>query len=256
MTTRTIPAAWSVLERAMETDTPVECRVTHVVPSGLQVQIEDLIAFFPQSQLELGDAFALDSYLGLTLRCHVLRMQSSRMSIVVGREKLLREAKLLRQDAAIRRMQPDTVVPGTVKKLQPYGAFVDLDGIDGLIKNQHLSWAKCKHPSEHVELGQHVMVKILAINCLDRKIDLSLREARSDPWIAVGAWTPGKHLKGTVVSVVDYGYFVRLMDGVDGLLHINNMATPKPALALHSPIDVQLLSIEVDKKRISLSIAQ
>lgn len=255
MTTRPLSAAWSVLQRSLDTETAVECHVTHVVPSGLQVQIDDLIAFLPQSQLELGESFELDSYLGKTLRCHVLKMHVQRMSIVVGRNKLLQEAKRIRQDAALQRIQPDTVIQGTVKKLVPYGAFVDLDGIDGLIKNYQMSWGKCQHPSEHVQLGQLVRVKVTAINCVDRKIDLSLREARPDPWAAVVHWPVGKRLDGTIVSVVDYGYFVRLLDGVEGLLHINNMEKPKPVLALNSTVSVVLLNIEAENRRISLSIA-
>ena len=252
MTPRTLPAAWSVLKRAMATETPLACCVTHVVPGGLQVQVESLVAFLPKSQLELGKPFELESYLGLTLQCHVLRMQPACLSVVVGRQNLLRGVKKKRQDIALQRIQPDTVIEGTVKKLVDYGAFVDLDGVDGLIKNHQLAWSKCHHPSEHVQIGQRVKVRVLTINCVERQIELSLKEARPEPWQAVNAWAVTTRLQGTLVRAMDYGYFVRLSDGVEGLLHINNMKTPKPIFDLNSSVEVAILSIDADKKRISL----
>ena len=254
MTTRTLPAAWSVLEHALATEKPVACCVTHVVPGGLQVQVEGLVAFCPQSQLELGKSFELDSYLGLTMQCYILKMRPMWLSIVVGRNKLLREIKKERQDSALQRIQPDTIIQGTVKKLMPYGAFIDLDGIDGLIKNHEMSWATCHDPSEYLQFGKSVHVKVLTINCVERHIELSLRAAQPAPWLEVMTWVPGHRIQGTIVSAVDYGYFVRLRDGVEGLLHINTMQTPKPVFPLNSPINVAVINIDTTKKRISLSL--
>lgn len=250
-----IPPAWTVLQQAFSTESSVECRVTGVVAGGLLVEVSGLPAFMPQSKIELGTPHELSSYLGLMLRCHILQMNVARFSIVVGRIHYLKSIKQYRQDKALQTIQPGDLLEGVVKKLVHYGAFVELNGIDGLIRNNQLAWGRCQHPSEHVHAGEKVTVKVLSINCVDRHIELSLRDALPDPWTRVEHWPIGQHCVGIISNKVDYGYFVRLFDGVEGLLHINNMGANQPSLSINDSVELIVLGMDFAKKRISLGIS-
>lgn len=249
-----IPPAWSLLQQAFSTESSVEGRVTQVVVGGLLLDVAGLSAFMPQSQIELGAPHDLPSYLGLMLRCHILQMNTTRLRIVVGRNQYLKNIKQSRQDKALQTMQPGLLLEGVIKKLVHYGAFVELNGIDGLVRNNQLSWGRCQHPSEHVAVGEKVTVKVLTINCVDRHLELSLREARPDPWTRVQDWQIGQHCVGIVRNKVDYGYFVRLFDGVEGLLHITCLGETPQTYAVNDKIALCVVSLDIANKRIALGI--
>lgn len=250
-----LPASWKTLEHAMFHKLALDCKVTGVADAGLALDWEGMAAFISQGQLELGAPYQLDSYVGKTLRCEVLQLYPHRLGIVMGRRNLLLKTKMERQDSALARMHVGETRVGTIKNLADYGAFVDLGGVDGLIPNHLLCWGTCQHPSQRVEPGQHVRVKIQGIDRAKRTVTLSLRDALPDPWLCVQAWDCGQVVQGRVSKSMDYGYFVELRDGVVGLLHINNQSEPLPALCKGDQVQVRLVAIHPQTKRISLALA-
>ena len=233
----------------------LDCLVTGVAVQGLTLDWEGMAAFIAQGQLELGAPYPLDSYVGKTLRCEVLQLYPQRLGIVMGRRNLLLKTKMERQDSALARMHIGETRAGSIKNLVDYGAFVDLGGVDGLIPNHLLCWGTCHHPSQRVEQGQQVRVKIQGIDRAKRTITLSLRDAMPDPWLCVQAWDCGQIVQGRVSKAMDYGYFVELRDGVVGLLHINNQSEPLPVLRKGDHVQVRLVTIDQENKRISLALA-
>ena len=249
-----LPASWKTLEHAMYHKTALECKVTGVVDAGLALEWNGMAAFIAQGQLELGAPHALESYVGKMLHCQVLQLHAQRLGIVMGRRNLLAKAKIARQDHALSRMRVGDTVNGIVKNLAPYGAFVDLGGVDGMIPKHLLCWGTRNNPSDCVVQGQSVQVKIQEIDFVKRTVALNLRDALPDPWLCVHEWHPGQSMHGRVINTVDYGYFVELCDGVVGLLHINNQKDPLPRLCKGDNVHVSIVSIRAHEKRIALAL--
>ncbi len=210
-------------EKAVADGTPVSGKVTNKIKGGLTVDI-GVIAFLPSSQVETRPVHNLDSYLGKEIEVKVLKLNKRRGNAVVSRRGLLEQAAESRKTEALATIQEGGTVTGTIKNLTDYGAFVDLGGIDGLLHVSDLSYGNVTHPSAIVHVGDQVTLKVLKFDREKERISLGLKQLRPDPWLDIDARYPQQSkVLGRVVSVTDYGAFVELEPGVEGLIHISEM---------------------------------
>jgi len=253
---------WEVLEKAVNEGTPVTGKVTNKIKGGLTVDI-GVIAFLPSSQVEARPVHNLDSYLGKDIEVKVLKLNKRRGNAVVSRRGLLEQEAESRKAEALSNIQEGAVVTGTIKNLTDYGAFVDLGGIDGLLHVSDLSYGNVTHPSAIVHVGDQVSLKVLKFDREKERISLGLKQLRPDPWLDIDTrYPPQSKVLGRVVSVTDYGAFVELEPGVEGLIHISEMTWSRrmkhPAKVVKAGDQVEAIVLELKPKerRISLGIKQ
>ncbi|MFL6353398.1 MAG: 30S ribosomal protein S1, partial [Bryobacteraceae bacterium] len=214
---------WQRLEKAAAEGTPISGRVVSKIKGGLAVDV-GVVAFLPSSQIETRPIHNLDAYLGREIEVRILKLNSRRGNAVVSRRVLLESELQTRKSEALARIQEGAEVTGTVKNLTDYGAFVDLDGIDGLLHVTDLTYGNVTHPADVVRVGQQITVKVLKLDKEKERISLGLKQMHPDPWVNVEArYPPDSRVIGRVVSVTDYGAFVELEPGVEGLIHISEM---------------------------------
>ena len=213
--------AWRRIEAAAESGEPVEGTVIEVVKGGLIIDL-GVRGFLPASLVDIRRVQNLDEFLGQKIECKVIELNRSRNNVVLSRRAVLEEErKEVRQQ--IDRLQPGMVVEGAISNIVDFGAFVDLDGIDGLIHISELSWSHVNHPSEILNIGDTVPVKVLDIDRDRQRISLGLKQTQEDPWQrVVDTYRVGDELEGKVTKVVTFGAFVEIMDGVEGLVHISS----------------------------------
>ncbi len=253
------PQAVRGLRRAMEQKQAVEGKVIGWNNGGLHVVVDGITAFCPRSELELNGARPPESYLDNTYSFYVMRIQRRGKRIVLSRAELLKAEQRELRERVGRKIKTGAVLEGTVANLADFGAFVDLDGIQGLVHVSELSRDRVSHPSEVVEEGQKVEVKVLRVENDGRRISLSMKALQPDPWKAVaGELEEGTIVTGTVERTADFGAFVRVAPGVTGLLPTANMAIPRdasPARAYPPGKEVQVLLASIDRKRHRISLA-
>src|SRR5216110_675871 len=251
--------AWRRIEAAAESGEPVEGTVIEVVKGGLIIDL-GVRGFLPASLVDIRRVPNLDEYLGTKLECKVIELNRSRNNVVLSRRAVLEEERKEQRQEILDRLQPGLVVDGQISNIVDFGAFVDLNGIDGLIHISELSWSHVNHPSEILEIGQTVRVQVLDIDRDRQRISLGLKQTQEDPWQrVVDSYSLGDELEGKVTKVVTFGAFVEILDGVEGLVHISELANhhvenPREVVQPGDDVKVKILEIDSERRRLSLSV--
>jgi small subunit ribosomal protein S1 len=251
--------AWRRIEAAAESGEPVDGTVIEVVKGGLIIDL-GVRGFLPASLVDIRRVPNLDEYLSQTIECRVIELNRSRNNVVLSRRAVLEEQRREDRERILDRLQPGMVVDGTISNIVDFGAFVDLDGIDGLIHISELSWSHVNHPSEILSIGDTVNVKVLDIDRDRQRISLGLKQTQEDPWQrVVDTYNVGDELEGRVTKVVTFGAFVEILDGVEGLVHISELAqhhveNPREIIQPGDDVKVKILEIDSERRRLSLSI--
>src|SRR6266480_1966045 len=250
--------AWRRIEAAAESGEPVEGNVIEVVKGGLIIDL-GVRGFLPASLVDIRRVQNLDEYLGQKIETKVIELNRSRNNVVLSRRAVLEEERKEARQQILDRLERGMVVEGTISNIVDFGAFVDLDGIDGLIHISELSWSHVNHPSEILSIGDVVPVKVLDIDRERQRISLGLKQTQEDPWQRVmDTYNVGDELEGKVTKVVTFGAFVEILDGVEGLVHISELAqhhveSPREIVHPGDEIRVKILEIDSDRRRLSLS---
>src|SRR6266550_4403077 len=232
--------AWKNIERAAESGEPVNGRVIEVVKGGLILD--------------------LDEFLGQELRCKVIELNRSRNNVVLSRRAVLEEERKEQRQQILDRLQPGDVVEGEISNIVDFGAFVDLDGMDGLIHISELSWSHVNHPAEVLEIGQTVQVKVLDIDRDRQRISLGLKQTQTDPWQQVlDSYQESDVVQGTVTKVVTFSAFVEILPGVEGLVHISELAqhhveNPREVVSQGDEVKAKIIEVDGERRRLSLSL--
>ncbi len=251
--------AWRKIEAAAESGEPVIGAVIEVVKGGLIIDL-GVRGFLPASLVDIRRVPNLDEYLGTNIECKVIELNRSRNNVVLSRRAVLEEERKEQRQAILERLQPGLIIEGQISNIVDFGAFVDLDGIDGLIHISELSWSHVNHPSEILNIGDTVQVKVLDIDRDRQRISLGLKQTQEDPWQrVVDTYNVGDELEGAVTKVVAFGAFVEILEGVEGLVHISELAqqhveNPREIVAPGDEVKVRILEIDSDRRRLSLSI--
>ena len=250
--------AWRRIEAAAESGQPVEGTVIEVVKGGLIIDL-GVRGFLPASLVDIRRVPNLDEYMGTKIETKVIELNRSRNNVVLSRRAVLEEERKEVRQQILDRLQPGLVVEGQISNIVDFGAFVDLDGIDGLIHISELSWSHVNHPSEILNIGDTVQVKVLDIDRDRQRISLGLKQTQEDPWQRiVDTYNIGDELEGKVTKVVTFGAFVEILDGVEGLVHISELAahhveSPREVVHPGDEIRVKILEIDSERRRLSLS---
>ncbi len=251
--------AWKAIESAAETGEPVNGRVIEVVKGGLILDL-GVRGFLPASLVDIRRVQDLDEFLSKELRCKVIELNRSRNNVVLSRRAVLEDERKEMRQAILDRLNPGDVIEGQISNIVDFGAFVDLDGMDGLIHISELSWSHVNHPSEVLEIGQTVQVKVLDIDRERQRISLGLKQTQSDPWQQVlDNYNEGDVVEGRVAKVVTFGAFVEILPGVEGLVHISELAAhhvenPREVVQQGQAVNVRVLEIDGERRRLSLSL--
>jgi small subunit ribosomal protein S1 len=251
--------AWRKIEISADSGEPVEGSVIEVVKGGLILDL-GVRGFLPASLVDIRRVHNLDEFMGQTLECKVIELNRSRNNVVLSRRAVLEEERKEVREQILGNLEPAQVVEGKISNIVDFGAFVDLDGIDGLIHISELSWSHVNHPSEVVAIGDTVKIKVLDIDRDRQRISLGLKQTQEDPWQRViSTHRPGDVLEGSVTKVVAFGAFVEILPGVEGLVHISELAdhhveNPSEVVEPGAKLNVKILEIDEERRRLSLSI--
>lgn len=251
--------AWRKIEAAAESGEPIDGKVIEVVKGGLIIDL-GIRGFLPASLVDIRRVHDLDDFLGETLECKVIELNRNRNNVVLSRREVLEEERKEVRNKILDRLDKGEIVEGKISNIVDFGAFVDLEGIDGLIHISELSWSHVTHPSEVVSIGDTVRVKVLDIDYDRQRISLGLKQTQEDPWQrVVSTYRPGDVLEGVVTKVVEFGAFVEILDGVEGLVHISELAdhhveNPKDVVEVGTRLNVKILEIDEERRRLSLSV--
>ena len=251
--------AWRRIEAAAESGEAVEGNVIEVVKGGLILDL-GIRGFLPASLVDIRRVANLDEFMGTTIECRVIELNRQRNNVVLSRRAVLEEERKEQRQEILDRLHPGDVVEGQISNIVDFGAFVDLAGIDGLIHISELSWSHVNHPSELLSIGETVQVKVLDIDRERQRISLGLKQTQEDPWQrVVDTYNVGDELEGTVTKVVTFGAFVEILDGVEGLVHISELAghhveNPREVVAPGDTVKVKVLEIDDERRRLSLSV--
>jgi len=255
---------WDEISAACERDELIEGTITARVKGGLSVTIRGGVkAFLPGSQVDLRPVRNLDAFLGQAFKFKVIKFNKKRGNIVLSRRVLLEKERAALKESTLERLKEGQIVEGIVKNLTEYGAFIDLGGIDGLLHITDMSWGRVNHPSELFQVGDHVRVKVLKFNADTERVSLGLKQISEDPWSrAAEKFVPGTVVRGKVVSLKDYGAFIELEEGIEGLVHISEMSWtrrvkhPSKMVAVGDAVEAVVLDVDVKNNRISLGMKQ
>ncbi|MBE8163165.1 MAG: 30S ribosomal protein S1 [Bdellovibrionaceae bacterium] len=251
--------AWDSLIKAAENEEVVEGVVLSTVKGGLNVDI-GVKAFLPGSQIELYPVKDLAPYVGQTYKLKIIKFNQKRGNIVLSRRALLEASRETLSKQSLEHMEEGQVLPGIVKNITNYGAFIDLGGIDGLIHVTDMSWSHIKHPSDVLTFGEKIQVKILKLDKSKGRVNLGLKQLQEDPWAKIiSSMSVGDKVKGKVLSITDYGCFVNLEEGVEGLIHTSEVSWDKKKninslVTVGQEVEVMIVDIDKDSHRISLSL--
>jgi small subunit ribosomal protein S1 len=254
--------AWNDISKAAENEEVIEGTVIAKVKGGLSVDI-GVTAFLPGSQIDLRPVRNMDVYIGKVYKFKVIKFNKKRGNIVLSRRALLEQERESMRSATLDQIKEGSVVAGIVKNITDYGAFIDLGGMDGLLHITDMSWGRVKHPSELINVGDEIQVKVLKYDTEKERVSLGMKQLQADPWESVKAGYPiGAKLKGKIVSLAEYGAFVEIGDGVEGLIHVSEMSWtkrvkhPSQVVNVGDEVEVQVLEVDTENRRISLGMKQ
>lgn len=253
---------WDTIEAAHNSKTPIQGIVAGRVKGGLTVDI-GIKAFLPGSQLEVRPVRNLDAYIGQPIDVRVIKLNKKRGNVVVSRKEILEEEQASKRSETLEHLEEGSVLTGTVKNLTDYGAFVDLGGIDGLLHITDMSWGRLTHPRDLVNVGDEIQVKVLKFDRDKQRVSLGFKQLTPDPWLdAAERYPVGAHVRGRVLSVTDYGSFVELEQGIEGLVHVSEMTWskrmkhPSKLVKPGDEVETVVLSVNPTDRRISLGMKQ
>ncbi|MDA8078457.1 MAG: 30S ribosomal protein S1 [Nitrospiraceae bacterium] len=254
---------WDVLEKAAQEGSPVEGVVTEKTKGGLTVDVGGVRAFLPGSQVDIRIVKDLDSLIGRKMSFRVLKINNKRSNIIVSRRAILEEDRARKKVEIVGKIREGAVLEGAVKNITDYGVFVDLGGIDGLLHISDISWGRISHPSEFFAIGDTIEVMILKYDEGTERVTLGYKQKNPDPWANVLEKFPlGMQVRGRVVSITDYGAFIELEPGLEGLVHISEldwapkMKHPSKHLTIGETVDAVVLRVDKEERKLSLSIKQ
>lgn len=252
--------AWDTIFKLFEEGKPVEGMITHKVKGGLSVDI-GVPAFLPGSQVDLHRVMDFDHFVGQTITADIIKINKKRGNVIISRRKYLTNLRTESRKKMLDTLEVSAVTQGTVKNITNYGAFVDIGGVDGLLHITDMTWGRIAHPSEVLKLGDVITVKVLSIDRDNAKISLGMKQLVENPWQQL-ALNVGSTAHGTIASITDYGLFVEVEKGVEGLVHISEISwterisDPRKHFSIGDKIDVYVVSLDKENRRMSLSIKQ
>jgi len=256
-------AAWLELEKALETGEKIQGVITGKVKGGLTVMTRGIRAFLPGSLVDLRPVKDTTPFEGKQMEFKVIKLDRKRNNVVVSRRAVLEETAGAEREALLATLQEGAVVKGVVKNITDYGAFVDLGGIDGLLHITDLAWRRVKHPSEVVNVGDEVTAKVLKFDTEKNRVSLGLKQLGEDPWVGIGRrYPPGTRLFGKATNLTDYGAFIEVEAGIEGLVHVSEMdwtnknVHPSKVVQVGDEVEVMILEIDEERRRISLGMKQ
>jgi len=254
--------AWEDIETAYQRQTPITARIMEKIKGGLAVDI-GVRAFLPGSQIDIKPVRDLDALLGQELPCRVVKLNRKRSNIVVSRKMVIEDEQRRLKEHTLDQLAEGAVLSGVVKNLTDYGAFVDIGGIDGLLHVTDMSWSRVNHPSEVLAVGQELQVRVLRFDREKGRVSLGLKQLQPDPWATVAEqFAAGTRIRGRVVNVTDYGAFVELAPGLEGLVHVSEMTWskrlkhPSKIVSPGEVVEVVVLEVNPRDRRISLGLRQ
>lgn len=253
---------WDVINDVVEKDELIKGEIIRHVKGGFHVDLGGVVAFLPNSQVDIKPVREPESLIGQSFDYKVIKHNRRKNNIIVSRRVILEKEREGLREETLKKISEGAIVEGEVKNITDYGAFIDLGGIDGLLHLTDMSWGKVTHPSQILKPGDTVSVKILKLDLDENKISLGLKQTKEDPWLTVKDKYPvGSSVTGKVMNLTDYGAFVELEDGLEGLIHISEMAWTKlrhPSQKLKSSdtVEVQVLEVDPENKRVSLGLKQ
>jgi small subunit ribosomal protein S1 len=255
--------SWGKLERAFQNNEKVQGVIFNQVKGGFTVDLDGAVAFLPRSQVDIRPIRDVTPLMNVSQPFQILKMDRRRGNIVVSRRTVLEETRAEQRQELVQNLEEGQVIDGVVKNITDYGAFVDLGGIDGLLHVTDIAWRRVNHPSEVLNIGQQVKVKIVKINHETHRISLGMKQLQADPWQGIEAKFPvGARLTGRVTNITDYGAFVELEPGIEGLIHVSEMSWtkknvhPGKIVSTSQEVEVQVLEVDPVKRRISLGLKQ
>ena len=255
--------SWEVLEKVYEDQEVIEGYISGRVKGGFTVEIRDIRAFLPGSLVDVRPLRDNETLEGQTLEFKVIKLDQKRNNVVVSRRAVLEAENSVERDELLKNLQEGHELKGIVKNLTDYGAFVDLGGVDGLLHITDMAWKRIKHPSEIVEVGQEIDVKILKFDRERNRVSLGLKQLGEDPWVEItGRYPEGSRVNAKITNLTDYGCFAELEEGVEGLVHVSEMdwtnknVHPSKIVNLGDELEVMVLDIDEERRRISLGIKQ
>lgn len=256
-------SAWDKIGDACQEGGVIEGTLTGKVNGGFTVDIGGVQAFLPASQVDIRPSSDSDSYIGLKARFKVIKINQRRDNIVLSRRAVLEDERSAVRDVTLEKLEEGQIVEGTIKNVTDYGAFVDLGGVDGLLHVSDLSWGRVGKPTDVLKPGQHVTAKVLKFDRAKGKISLGIKQTLTDPWLDVPARFPiGGRVSGRVVSLMEYGAFVELESGIEGLIHVSEMSWTKRVrraadmLNIGDEVETVILGIDMGNRKISLGLKQ
>jgi small subunit ribosomal protein S1 len=255
--------SWGKLEKAFQGNEKVTGVIFNQVKGGFTVDLDGAVAFLPRSQVDIRPIRDVTPLMNVPQPFQILKMDRRRGNIVVSRRTVLEETRAEQRQELVQNLEEGQVIDGVVKNITDYGAFVDLGGIDGLLHVTDIAWRRVNHPTEVLTIGQQVKVKIIKINHETHRISLGMKQLQDDPWQGIEAKFPvGTRFKGRVTNITDYGAFVELEPGIEGLIHVSEMSWtkknvhPGKIVSTSQEVEVQILEVDSVKRRISLGLKQ
>ncbi len=255
--------AWDDIEKAFNDKASVKARVIDRIKGGLTVDILGARAFLPGSQVDLRPVRNLDALKGQEIEVRIIKLNKKRGNIVASRKQLLEEDQSEKRAKTLEQLHEDAILTGTVKNLTDYGAFVDLGGIDGLLHITDMSWGRLTHPRDLVQVGDQIQVKVLKFDREKQRVSLGFKQLTPDPWLDASERYPiGAHVSGRVISVTDYGAFIELEQGIEGLVHVSEMTWskrmkhPSKMVNVGDHVEAVVLNVNPTERRISLGLKQ
>ncbi len=255
--------SWVKLEEMYNANQRVEGVIFNQVKGGFTVDLEGAIAFLPRSQVDIRPIRDIGPLMNVTQPFQILKMDKRRGNIVVSRRAILEESRAEQRSEIVQQLEEGQIVDGVVKNITDYGAFVDLGGIDGLLHVTDIAWRRVNHPSEVLSIGETIKVQIVRINHESHRISLGMKQLQADPWDGIAAKYPmGAKFTGRVTNITDYGAFVELEPGIEGLIHVSEMSWtkknvhPGKIVSTSQEVEVMVLEVDPEKRRISLGLKQ
>src|SRR6201986_5216141 len=255
--------SWGKLEKAFQANEKVTGVIFNQVKGGFTVDLEGAVAFLPRSKVDIRPIRDIGPLMNVPQPFQILKMDKRRGNIVVSRRAILEESRAEQRSEIVQQLEEGQIVDGVVKNITDYGAFVDLGGIDGLLHVTDIAWRRVNHPSEVLSIGETIKVQIIRINHESHRISLGMKQLQADPWEGIEAKYPvGARFKGRVTNITDYGAFVELEPGIEGLIHVSEMSWtkknvhPGKIVSTSQEVEVQVLEVDPVKRRISLGLKQ